>query len=146
MEAPVVVLATDDAQKRDALAVRQEVFIREQGVPPALELDEHDQTALHFVAYAGRRPIGAARLRPYDSDTGKVERVAVLADWRGKGVGRLLMAVVEREAAARGFVRLRLNAQTHAEPFYRKLGYETVSAVFEEAGIPHVTMVKTLNP
>lgn len=146
MEAPVVVLAADDAQKRDALAVREAVFIREQGVPPELELDEHDQTALHFVAYAGGRAIGAARLRPYDNDTGKVERVAVLSAWRGKGVGRLLMAAVEQEAAARGFVRLRLNAQTHAEPFYRKLGYETVSEVFEEAGIPHVTMVKTLAP
>lgn len=74
----------------------------------------------------------------------KVERVAVLAERRGEGIGRELMAAVERAADAAGYGRLVLHAQVPVVPFYRRLGYEAVGDTFEEADIPHRRMIKEL--
>lgn len=128
-----------------AFAVRRRVFIDEQEVPEDVEMDGNDDAATHFVAYEQTHgePVGTARLRVM-GDTGKAERVAVLADHRGDGLGTRLMEHVEADARDRGCALMRLHAQTHVEAFYSKLGYETVSDVFEEADIPHVEMVKEL--
>ena len=145
---------TDD-ELADALAVRRTVFVDEQGVPPDLETDAFDDpdAATHFVAYDGDAAVGAARLRPYEgeeTDDGeppmraKVERVAVRAERRGEGWGARLMDAVEAEARRSGFEGLVLHAQTPVEGFYRARGYRTVDEEFEEAGIPHVEMVRTL--
>lgn len=149
-----VVEATTAAERADALAVRHAVFVEEQGVPEDREVDEYDDhpDTIHFVAYAsggdgrpsGRRAIGAARLRPYGDGVGKVERVAVRGAHRGEGVGRRLMAAVERTAAERGFETLALDSQTHAAGFYERLGYGTVGEEFMDAGIPHVSMEREL--
>lgn len=169
----------------DAVSVRLAVFVDEQGVPEELELDGKDDDATHFVAYDGGRPIGVARLRPYDGDTNnsetsqkandsgtggtagdsgdatsegittreratepsraaKVERVAVLADRRGEGIGRELMAAVERAADTSGYGRLVLHAQVPVIPFYERLGYDAVGDTFEKADIPHRRMIKEL--
>ncbi|GAA0657673.1 GNAT family N-acetyltransferase [Salarchaeum japonicum] len=142
-----VVEATSEAARADAFSVRREVFVEEQGVPEDLEWDDHDEAAntQHFVAYDDTEtPVGAARLRPKDDDTGKVERVATLKERREEGIGRALMDELE-DAAREEYDRLVLHAQTHAESFYLHLGYETTSDVFDEAGIPHVEMAKRLN-
>jgi Predicted acyltransferase len=130
----------------EALAVRRAVFVDEQDVPETVEMDEHDATATHFLAWDSARdePVGTARLRHPKAATGKAERVAVLRPYRGEGLGRRLMECVESEARGQGCSRIRLNAQTHVEDFYAKLGYETVSGLFYEAGIPHVEMTKDL--
>ncbi|MFB6164834.1 MAG: GNAT family N-acetyltransferase [Haloarculaceae archaeon] len=134
-------LVTDASERADAIAVRRAVFVDEQGVPESVELDGNDDDATHFVAYdADGEPVGAARLRTIDDDTGKVERVAVLAEHRGEGWGRRLLTAVEATARYRGLADLVLHSQTHVEEFYRELGYETVGEEFEEAGIPHVEM------
>jgi predicted GNAT family N-acyltransferase len=135
----------------DALAVRRTVFVEEQDVPADLEVDEFDaiDAATHFVASDGGRAIGAARLRPYECEEAdddspaeaKVERVAVLAERRGEGIGARLMDAVEAEARAEGFDRLVLHAQITVEGFYARRGYRTVGEEFEEAGIAHVKMV-----
>jgi predicted GNAT family N-acyltransferase len=119
------------------------VFVDEQGVAEDLEFDDHDETATHVVAYDGEQAIGAARLRAVDS-AGKAERVAVLREFRGAGVGRALMRALEAAARARGLDRMRLHAQVRVQEFYERLGYERVSDVFDEAGIEHVEMVKEL--
>ncbi|QLG50571.1 GNAT family N-acetyltransferase [Natrinema halophilum] len=137
-------VADTDREREDAFAVRHEVFVEEQGVDEELEYDEHDETAIHFVAYGGDEPIGAARLRDLGEGVGTVERVAVRESWRENGVGRALMATLEERADALGFVTLKLHSQTRAAPFYRELGYERRGAEFEEAGIPHVEMQKPL--
>lgn len=134
---------TDD-EREDALAVRHEVFVEEQGVPEELEVDEHDPGAIHFVAYDDDTAVGAARLRELDAETAKVERVAVLRSRRGEGWGQRLMAAVESAAAERGFDTLKLHSQTHAAPFYEDLEYRQVGEEFYEADIPHVEMVKSL--
>lgn len=135
---------TTDAEYDDALAVRKRVFVEEQGVPEPMEVDEHEDAATHFVAYDDGRAVGAARLRSVGEATGKVERVAVLASLRGEGWGRRLMAVVEETARETGLDHLKLHSQTSAAGFYDRLGYERVGDEFEEAGIPHVEMRKSL--
>jgi predicted GNAT family N-acyltransferase len=138
--------ATDAEARADGFAVRRTVFVEEQGVDEDLEYDEHDDPdadAVHFVAYDGGDPVGAARLRTADG-VAKAERVAVLRDRRGEGWGRRLMDAVEAAARERGLETIRLHAQTGAEAFYHRLGYETTSDVFLEADIPHVEMEKRL--
>ncbi|BDG48349.1 MULTISPECIES: GNAT family N-acetyltransferase [Parageobacillus] len=129
---------------KDALLVRRIVFIEEQHVPEEEEIDEFEQEATHFVLYDGEKPVGAGRLRTIDDGVGKIERICVLPQYRGRGAGKQLMEMIEMFAKEQGIRKVKLNAQTHAEPFYQKLGYHTVSDVFMDAGIPHVTMVKSL--
>ena len=135
---------TETDWARDAArlaAIRRAVFIDEQGVPEALEWDVHDAAALHLLALAGDgTPIGCARLLP----DGHVGRMAVLPAWRRQGVGQALLAAVMDAAQARGHATLRLSAQTHAAGFYARAGFVVVGDEYEEAGIPHVAMQRTL--
>lgn len=146
-----VAVADDERTRADAFDVRRTVFVDEQGVDEDLEYDEHDEPdagAVHFVAYDDEddQPIGAARLREYEDEdgVGKVERVAVLEPHREAGVGRELMRAVEERARAQAFSTIKLHAQTRVAGFYRRLGYERRGEEFEEAGIPHVEMRKSL--
>ena len=118
-------------------AIRRAVFIQEQGVPEALEWDEHDADALQLLAtQADGTPIGCARLLP----DGHIGRMAVLPSWRGRGVGRALLAAAIQAAQARGHTTLQLSAQIHAAGFYADAGFVTVGEAYAEAGIPHVAM------
>jgi len=133
-----------EALYEDALYVRRLVFVDEQRVPLEEEIDQFEDEALHFVLYDETNPIGAGRFRLLDQTTAKIERICVLPTARKTGAGRLLMEHIEQVAKQHGAKKAKLNAQTHAELFYKKLGYETISDVFLDAGIPHVTMIKTL--
>lgn len=137
-----VVRACTATERQEAFAVRHEVFVEEQGVPVDRERDAHDESAIHFVAYDGDQPVGAARLREYDDGVGKVERVAVRADRRGEGWGRRIMATIETVAQENA---LRLDSQIDVIGFYEQLGYDVVSEPFMDAEIPHRTMVKRLD-
>ncbi|AMX83278.1 acetyltransferase [Geobacillus subterraneus] len=134
----------DRSLYEDALHVRRLVFIEEQNVPEEEEIDAFEQESSHLVLYDGEKPVAAGRLRFIDEGVGKIERICVLPSYRGCGAGRMVMEAIERLAKTKGAKKVKLNAQTHAEPFYKKLGYEVVSGVFMDAGIPHVTMVKSL--
>jgi predicted GNAT family N-acyltransferase len=129
----------------EAHAVRRTVFIEEQDVSEAEEMDGRDDDADHVVVVdeSADRPVATARLRVVDGH-GKAERVAVLQAYRGEGLGKRVMAVLESMARRKGIEEMHLNAQTHVEGFYADLGYETVSDVFYEADIPHVEMRKAL--
>jgi predicted GNAT family N-acyltransferase len=135
------VVRTDDL--RTCRDIRREVFIEEQGVPLHEEMDEHDATAMHFLAVEDGEPVGTARLRTLPDGTPKAERVAVRAVHRKTGIGRALMTALED--AARPNDQLVLNAQVPVIPFYERLGYEAEGPVFDEAGIPHRTMRKRLS-
>ncbi|AIF42794.1 GNAT family N-acetyltransferase [Virgibacillus sp. SK37] len=126
-----------------AYNVRMVVFVDEQQVSPEEEMDENDAHSIHFVGYEGAEPIAASRLRFVDT-YGKLERICILKEHRGKSFGRQMIEAMEREIAAQGYQKAKLNGQIQAENFYKKLGYQTVSDVFMDAGIPHVTMVKEL--
>ncbi|MUV88288.1 GNAT family N-acetyltransferase [Natronomonas sp. CBA1123] len=133
-----------DSELEDALAVRREVFIDEQGVPEHRELDGKDDEAIHFLATDEGTAVGAARMRAYDEATAKAERVAVVESHRGTGLGRALMETLETEAADRGYDAVVLHAQVPVVEFYERLDYEVTSEEFEDAGIPHREMRKQL--
>ncbi|MFP3918313.1 GNAT family N-acetyltransferase [Lysinibacillus telephonicus] len=139
-----VKIVETDKELELAFAVRKKVFVEEQGVPLHLELDEHDDNAIHFIVKDGEQTIGAARLREYESKIGKVERVCVLKQYRGKKLGFLIMQKVEEYAKEHGFKKLKLNAQSYAIPFYEKLQFIVTSPEFMDAGIPHRSMEKEI--
>lgn len=146
MSSHIVRVSADDPEFEDAMDVRIEVFVEEQGVPAEIERDEYEAESEHFVAYDdGPTPkaVGTTRLRGKDG-LAKIERVAVLESARGRGWGERLMDAAEARARERGFDEALLHAQSQVESFYERLGYETVGDEFEEAGIPHVEMRKRL--
>jgi predicted GNAT family N-acyltransferase len=120
--------------------IRFRVFVDEQGVPAEMELDEFDAVSRHVVALADGEPVGAGRLLP----DGHIGRMAVLAGWRGQGVGSALLEALVAEASRQGMTRLVLSAQTHALDFYARFGFAPEGAVYDEAGLPHQTMRRTL--
>lgn len=136
------ILLTDWTLEQARLSrVRRAVFIDEQGVPEDLEWDADDAGAVHLLAVDDQgRAIGCARLLP----DGHIGRMAVLPAWRGRGVGRALLAAAQNAAQTRGHTILRLSAQTHAAAFYARAGFVAVGDDYEEAGIAHVAMQKNL--
>lgn len=126
------------------LAIRHEVFVLGQGVPPGIEVDGLDPRCTHFLAFDRHQTVGTARLRITPEGAAKAERVAVRPGWRGRGIGVALMAALEEEARSKGHHEVVLYAQQDAIPFYDKLGYLGVGERFVEAGIVHLKMVKGL--
>ncbi|HLR61748.1 MAG TPA: GNAT family N-acetyltransferase [Lentibacillus sp.] len=131
-------------EKEQAYDVRTTVFVHEQNVPPEVEIDEFDEAATHLIGYEKDVPIAASRIR-FTEDYGKLERICVLKDHRGRSHGSELIQVMEDVIRKEGFQKAKLNAQTHATRFYQRLGYEVISDEFMDAGIPHVTMTKALS-
>ncbi len=121
--------------------IRQTVFMQEQQVPEELEWDGLDEAAIHLLAcdHSGN-PIATARML---SD-GHIGRVAVLAPWRGHGIGTALMQRLLEIATTQRLSAVELDAQVEAIPFYQRLGFSAQSEVFMDAGIPHRHMHKTL--
>lgn len=138
-----ITVVQNEKQLEDAFSVRKQVFVDEQKVTSEEEYDEYDQAAKHVVLYDQDVPVGAGRFRIVDG-IGKMERICVLSSHRQKGAGKMIMDALEVLAKEESLPKLKLHAQTHAEPFYHKLGYKTTSDVFMEADIPHVVMIKDL--
>ena len=133
-----------DAPEREALlALRHAVFVEEQGVPLDLEIDEHDEEAVHLVALDGDRIVGTCRVLQA-GDQAKFGRLVVAADARGRGIGAALLDEAERRARAMGAARMILAAQTSAVGLYDRAGYTARGEVYLDAGIEHVTMEKPL--
>jgi predicted GNAT family N-acyltransferase len=126
-----------------AYHVRMVVFVEEQNVPAEEELDAHDKVSTHFIGYEDKEVIAVSRLR-FSDDYGKLERICVLKEHRGKSHGSHLIEAMEAAIIEKGYTKAKLNAQTRAVSFYERLGYVVVSGEFMDAGIPHVTMTKQL--
>jgi len=130
-------LGTWQALRALAAPIRFAVFVEEQKVPAAIELDEHDPVSLHALAFDARATaVGTGRLLP----DGHIGRMAVLAAARGGGVGSALLLALMSAARARGQREVALSAQLHAVPFYRRHGFVAEGSVYQEAGIAHVDM------
>ena len=132
------------ADDRAALqSVRRSVFIVEQGIPEAEEWDDIDPVAVHVLVLAQNRDVvGTGRLEP----TGKIGRVAVLPQYRGAGVGSLIMGHLVNHATESGFTKVYLHAQAAARGFYERLGFRAEGPVFDEVGIPHLRMTLGIGP
>ncbi len=140
---PDIVIAptTDIATCRH---LRRVVFIHEQGVPEADEVDDLDGQAIHLLATVDGVPTGSARLLRM-GDIGKIGRVCVLKSARGTGLGAALIhEAVAVLRALPGVTTAKLGAQTHAIGFYEKLGFTAIGPQYDDAGIPHRDMVLPL--
>ena len=137
---PTVELMTWERAKAQASRVRFKVFVEEQGVPRDIELDELDELCLHALALEDGSAVGTGRLLP----DGHIGRMAVLEAWRGRGVGSDILIRLVDAARARGDRQVLLSAQVHAAEFYRRHGFEPMGEIYEEAGIPHRAMRRTL--
>jgi predicted GNAT family N-acyltransferase len=120
----------------DAQRIRFTVFVDEQRVPAEIEMDEHDATSIHALAFADGRAVGTGRLLL----DGHIGRMAVLKEWRGRGVGQALLRALIDAARRRGDTEVALNSQVHALGFYGAEGFKAEGPVYEEAGIPHQAM------
>ncbi|MFB1050110.1 GNAT family N-acetyltransferase [Paraliobacillus sp. JSM ZJ581] len=139
-----IVEAQNQKQLNDAFSVRTSVFVDEQQVPEAIEKDDLDQQAVHFVGYIDEKPVAAGRYR-IESNYAKLERISVIKAFRGQSLGKELILHIEKSLIQKGVKKVKLGAQTHAESFYLKLRYETASNVFLDANMPHVMMQKILS-
>lgn len=129
---------TDEALIR---AVREAVFVREQGIPAQLEWDNADAGAMHVLALSSvGEPIGTGRLLP----SAVIGRMAVLQPYRGQGVGRALLSALLDAARERGDTEVTLSAQTKVIGFYARAGFTPVGEVYLEAGIAHQNMRRRL--
>ena len=133
--------AAGEEEMLGAIAVREEVFCREQGVSRAEELDGRDEEARHVVALApgGGQVIGTARVL-VDGEDAKIGRVAVERVWRLRGIASRMLDLALDGARERGCTRARLAAQIEAAALYERAGFAVESEPFEEAGIMHVWM------
>ena len=121
--------------------LRFAIFVGEQNVPPGIELDDLDAGCVHAIAYdVDGKAIGTGRLLP----DGHIGRMAVVVEWRRRGIGAEILEALIDEARKRGHKEVILSAQLQAAEFYRGAGFVADGKVFEEAGILHQKMRRML--
>ena len=136
---------TWDELGSEAGAIRTEVFVDEQKIPAEMEWDDADAGAVHAVAHNRfGAALGTGRLLEHVPGVAKIGRMAVRQSVRGSGVGRAVLDALLEAARRRGDREAILHAQLSAAPFYLRAGFSARGPAFEEAGIPHVEMVRGL--
>jgi len=137
----MITVVTDYAP---CVALRRQVFIEEQGISEADEIDTLDDEAIHLLATIDDKPVGTARLL-IDGDLGKIGRICVVPEQRGTGLGAALVnAGIAHLRTIDGITRAKLGAQDHAIGFYAKLGFTPYGPFYDDAGIPHQDMIRDL--
>jgi len=132
-------IANWQTDKQALSDIRRKVFINEQNVPEDLEWDEFDSTAHHILAVDNNNnPIGTGRIKP----DGQIGRMAVLKQWRNKGIGKVILDELLKIATRSNYPSTYLHAQLTAIKFYEKSGFLINSDEFMDAGIPHKTMIR----
>ena len=129
-----------EQDKSSLRAIREQVFVEEQSVPIELEWDEHDEIASHWLAFINDEPVATVRML----NDGHIGRMAVLKQQRGLQIGQQLLHTVLDECRQRQLLETYLYAQTHAIPFYEKMGFHCIGDEFMDAGIPHRKMQLTI--
>jgi Acetyltransferase (GNAT) family. len=123
----------------DSYYVRREVFIKEQCIDESLEWDEMDAQGEHIVIYIDGKPVATGRLIVVDGQY-MLGRIAVLKEYRGRNLGRVLVENLMKRAFEKGAREIYIHAQTQVRKFYEKLGFEAYGDTYEEAGIEHISM------
>ncbi|MEK7345594.1 MAG: YbgC/FadM family acyl-CoA thioesterase [Pseudomonadota bacterium] len=125
--------------------LRTEVFVHEQKVPAEMEWDHDDETALHAVALNRMgMALATGRLLQHAPGVARIGRMAVKKQMRGSDLGQRVLHALMNAARDRGDTQVLLHAQCSAEGFYRRSGFAPHGAIFEEAGIAHIEMVRQL--
>tara|TARA_B100000959_G_scaffold164181_1_gene172072 strand:+ start:125 stop:544 length:420 start_codon:yes stop_codon:yes gene_type:complete len=135
-----LIICNYEENQKDICRIRFEVFVVEQNVPEGLEIDGLDDEAKHVLAYIDDEVIGTGRIL---SD-GHIGRVAVLKKYRGLGIGNSVMRELIKWAQQNKLEKLWLSSQWHAHSFYIDLGFVCEGDIYEEAGIDHIKMYRTL--
>ena len=126
------------------IALRRQVFMDEQGISEADEIDDLDDQAVHLLATVDGNPVGTARIL-VSGDLGKIGRICVVPSQRGTGLGVALVNAALDHLRNRGdIVHAKLGAQDHAIEFYEKLGFVAEGAFYDDAGIPHQDMFRAV--
>jgi predicted GNAT family N-acyltransferase len=144
MEELHIIVARTPASLAGARRIRERVFIREQACPPELEWDAFEDSSIHYLGLLEGVPVAVARRRQSvfeGQDVAKLERFAVLPEYRGRGFGREMVWRVIDDALAEGYATLLIHAQKHLEEYYAEFGFRVVGDPFDEAGIPHIRML-----
>ena len=131
-------IANWNNDKKSLAQIRRHVFIEEQNVSEELEWDEYDDSSTHFLVTLADKVIATARLKA----DGQIGRMAVLAEYRNRGIGSELLHFVLQHAASLNLKQIYLHAQLDAIPFYEKQGFTAFGDIFYEANIPHLKMLK----
>ncbi|MFA6304054.1 MAG: GNAT family N-acetyltransferase [Legionella sp.] len=122
------------------LEIRRHVFIIGQKVPVNEEIDGKDNDSIHYLLSINEKPAGTARVRII-TDYAKIERVAILDEYQGTGLGYKIMSFIITDLKLNPKVaQLKLSSQTHAIAFYKKLGFSVCSEEYMDANIPHKDM------
>lgn len=135
--------ASDELQQ--CITIRRKVFVEGQNVPLQEELDGKDGESEHYLLSIDNQPAGVARVR-FIENYAKIERVAILDEHQGKGLGKEIMQKILADLQENKTVQIaKLSAQTYAIPFYEKLGFSVCSEEYLDANIPHKDMKLQFN-
>lgn len=127
----------------DAVKIRRQVFMLEQGVPGEIEIDKYEAACIHFVLYSdNNEAIATCRLLPLTEEMIKLQRMAVQKEFRGHDYGRVIVESAEQFAKEQGYNTITLGAQITALGFYEKMGYIKEGEMFLDAAIEHYQMNK----
>lgn len=128
----------------DAFVVRREVFVREQNISEDEEYDGQDDSCYQYIAQNSSTVVGTARAHFVTPGCIKIERMAVLHDYRRQGIGTSILNYIEGEFKQGNVTQLTLHSQMSAVPFYKACGFQEIGTPFYEAGIEHIKMQKSL--
>ena len=132
----------DKFDQKNAFEIRSNVFCKEQKVSKIIEFDGMDEFCNHYLAKFNEFPIGTARVREKKRGIYKIERMAVLKEYRMKGAGKALIEeILDQYLTIRKTNNLILNSQIKAKDFYKKFGFVEVGKEFTEAKIKHIKMI-----
>ncbi len=139
--------AMDKNMLENCLEIRRQVFIIEKGVPKEIEVDKYDcleEACSHFLVRYQNKDVGTIRCLETSSDRVRIQRFCFLKEYRGLGLGKIVIAYIENYYKRQGYSTVEMDAKYEVFGFYEKCGYQRVSDVFIEAGIPHVKMQKEI--
>lgn len=122
-----------------AFDIRQKVFVEEQGFCQETEFDDIDAHALHALVREDGVPAATARLYEHEGEF-HIGRVAVLREYRKRGLGELAMRLLMLKARELGASEVAVGAQIQAQGFYERLGFRSTGELYDDEGVPHVRM------
>lgn len=125
-----VKVAENKREISDAREIRKQVFQSEQGIDSKLDFDGKDEKAEHIIAYFGNKAVGTARVRYLREKTAKIERVSILKECRGKGIGRSIIEYIISYFQDKGVEKIMLDSQEQVKGFYEKLCFKQKGGSF----------------
>lgn len=132
--------ASSPAEMQQCWAIRTKVFVDGQQVPLHEDRDGKDQDSEHYLLFIDAQAVGVARVR-FIERCAKIERVAILDEYQGLGLGKAIMQQILADLHQNpAVIAAKLSAQTQAIPFYEKLGFRVCSEEYLDANIPHKDM------